>query len=165
LLHISAWPEGIGVGSEAALLSMLGGILGVAIGLKCSWPTEREPRSLSASIDINPEQADYLRRNMHAADEEIARFGRDGHQSLQLFTVDQTTGEVVGYLFDSLRCIATGRGKREGNQEVMEWQWANGHKRTRITERLGDDRMRVTQRAPMPDGSVIEEKGESIRRK
>jgi hypothetical protein len=117
-----------------------------------------------ASIDIKPEQADYLRRNMHASDEEIARFGREGYQSLQLFTVDQTTGEVVGYLFDSLRCIATGRGKREGNREVMEWQWANGHKSTRITERLGDDRMRVTQRTPMPDGSVMEEKGESIRK-
>jgi hypothetical protein len=118
-----------------------------------------------AITEITPEQAAYLRNNMHASNEEIERFKRAGYQSLQLFTVDQTTGEVVGYLFDSLRCVATGRGRREGNREVMEWQWANGHKSTRITERLSDDRMRVIQRTPMADGSVMEERGESTRRK
>jgi hypothetical protein len=122
-------------------------------------------RGEAAIIEITPEQADYLRRNMHASDEEIERFKREGYRSLQLFTVDQKTGEVVGYLFDSLRCIATGRGKREGNREVMDWEWANGHKSTRITEKLGENRMRVIQRTPMSDGSVMEEKGESIRRK
>ncbi len=114
---------------------------------------------------MTPEQADYIKKNMHGSEEQIERFKREGYQSLQLFTTDQTTGEVVGYLFDSLRCIATGRGKREGNREVMEWQWANGHKSTRITERVSDDRMRVIQRTPMADGSVMEEKGESVRRK
>lgn len=122
-------------------------------------------RGQAAITEITPEQADYLKKNLHASDEEIERFRREGYQSLQLFTVDQTTGEVIGYLFDSLRCIASGRGKREGNRETMEWQWANGHKSTRVTERLGDDRMRVIQRTPMPDGSVMEEKGESIRKK
>jgi len=115
--------------------------------------------------EISPEQADYLKKNMHASDEEIERFKRAGYQSLQLFTIDQTTGEVIGYLFDSLRCRATGRGKREGGREIMEWEWATGHKSTRITERLGDDKMAVIQRTPMPDGSVMEEKGESTRRK
>jgi hypothetical protein len=122
-------------------------------------------RGDAAITEIAPEHADYLRRNMRASDEEIARFKREGYQSLQLFTVDQTSGEVVGYLFDSLRCIATGRGKREGDREAMEWKWANGQKSTRITEKVSDDRMRVIQRTPMPDGSVMEEKGESVRRK
>lgn len=115
--------------------------------------------------EITPEQADYLRKNMHASDEEIERFRRTGYQSLQLFTVDQVTGEIVGYLFDSLRCIATGRGKRGGNREIMNWEWATGHKTTRITERVSDDKMVIIQRTPMPDGSVMEEKGESTRRK
>lgn len=122
-------------------------------------------RGQARITEISPEQADYLKKYMHASDEEIERFKREGYQSLQLFTIDQTTGEVVGYLFDSLRCIATGRGRREGNREIMEWQWATGHKSTRITERLGDDRRVVIQRTPMPDGSVMEEKGGSIRRK
>jgi hypothetical protein len=47
----------------------------------------------------------------------------------------------------------------------MEWEWATGHKSTRITERLSEDRMRVIQRTPMPDGSVMEEDGESVSRK
>jgi hypothetical protein len=122
-------------------------------------------RGEASIIEIAPGQADYLKRNMHASDEEIERFKREGYASLQLFTIDQTTGEIVGYLFDSLRCIATGRGKRDGNREIMEWQWTNGHKSTRITEKLSEDRMRVIQRTPMPDGSVMEEKGESVRRK
>jgi len=121
-------------------------------------------RGKAAITEITPDQADYLRKNMHASDEEIERFKREGYQSLQLFTIDQTTGDVVGYLFDSLRCIATGRGKREGNREVMDWEWATGHKSTRITERLSDDEMLVIQRTPMPDGSVMEEKGKSTRR-
>ena len=28
-------------------------------------------------------------------------------------------GEIVAYLFDSLRCTAKGKGKREGNKEIM----------------------------------------------
>lgn len=122
-------------------------------------------RGEAGITEITPEQADYLRKNMHASDQEIERFKREGYQSLQLFTVDQSTGEVVGHLFDSLRCIATGRGTRAGNREVMEWEWATGHKSTRITEKVSEDRMVVIQRTPMPDGSVMEEKGESIRRK
>lgn len=122
-------------------------------------------RGEATITEITPEQANYLRKNMHASEEELARFQRTGYQSLQLFTIDQTTGEVIGYLFDSLRCMAVGRGRREGNREIMEWEWASGHKSTRITERVREDKMVVIQRTPMPDGSVMEEKGESIRRK
>ncbi len=115
--------------------------------------------------EITPEQAAYLKRNMHASDEEIARFQRDGYQALEIYTIDQTTGETVGHLFDSLRCIATGRGRCDGNRLTMNWTWATGHKSTRITEKVDEDRMAVIERTPMPDGSVMEEKGESIRRK
>jgi len=115
--------------------------------------------------EITPDQVNYLKKNMHASEEEIARFKSAGYESLQLFTVDQTTGEIIGYLFDSLRCVAKGRGKREGNKEIMEWEWATGHKSIRITERVSDDKMTVVQRTPMPDGSVMEEKGQSTRRK
>jgi len=114
---------------------------------------------------MTPEQASYLKKNMRASDAEIERFQREGYQSMEIYTIDESTGEVVGYLFDSLRCTANGRGKRQGNKETMEWVWATGHKSTRITERMSDDRMVITQRTPMPDGSVMEEKGESKRMK
>lgn len=122
-------------------------------------------RGKATITELTPAHAEYLRRQIHASDEEIERFRRQGYQSLQILTVDQTTGEVLGYLFDSLRCMATGRGKREGDREIIEWKWASGHTSTRITERMGQDRMRVMQRTPMADGSVMEEQGESVRRR
>lgn len=115
--------------------------------------------------EMTPEQVQYLRDQMHASDEEIERFKSSPYTSLEIFTIDQQTGDVLAYMFDSLRCIATGRGRREGNKETIEWQYITGHKCTRITERLGDDRMAVIQRTTMPDGSILTEKGESIRRK
>jgi hypothetical protein len=117
----------------------------------------------SGEAEITEINADYLKKNMHATDEEIERFINSPYRALEIYTIDQKTGEVVGYLFDSLRCMAQGRGKREGNKEIMEWQWISGHKSTRITEKISDDKMAVIEKTPMPDGSVMEDKGEMIR--
>ncbi len=106
---------------------------------------------------------DYLKKHMHASDAEIERFRRAGYQQLEIYTVDPKTGEVIGFLFDSLRCVATGRGRREGSSEIMDWEWRTGHRSTRITERVSADRMRVTERTPHPDGSVMEDRGEMTR--
>ena len=84
--------------------------------------------------EMTPDQVAYLKRNMHASEEEIERFRTSPYRSLEIFTVDQATGEVVGFSFDSLRCIATGRGRREGNRQIIDWEWTTGHKSTRITE-------------------------------
>ena len=110
---------------------------------------------------LNPE---YLKKNMNASDEEIQRFASQPYRSLEIYTIDPATGDVVGYLFDSLRCIATGRGKRQDNKEIVEWQWATGHKSTRITEKAGQDTLLVTERTyNMTDGSVMEDKGTMTR--
>jgi hypothetical protein len=122
-------------------------------------------RGEAVIAEMTPEQKQYLGKNMGATDEEIERFVRLPYQALEIYTIDQRTGEVVGYLFDSLRCMAQGRGKREGNRETVEWQWSNGHKSTRITERAGPDKAVVIQRTPMRDGIPLEEKGEMTRRK
>ncbi len=107
--------------------------------------------------------SEYLKKHMHATDAEIDRFRRAGYQMLEVYTIDQKTGEVIGFLFDSLRCVATARGRREGDKETMNWEWQSGHKSTRITERVGPDQMRITERTPMPDGSTMEDKGELTR--
>lgn len=111
--------------------------------------------------ELNP---DYLKKHMHASDEEIDRFRRTGYQSLEIYTLDQQTGEVIGFLFDNLRCIAKGRGRRAGFKETVDWEWASGHKSTRITERLSDDRLLVIERTRNTDGSIMEDKGEMTRR-
>ncbi len=110
--------------------------------------------------ELNPE---YLKKHFHASDEEIERFKRSGYQSLEIYTIDQKTGEVIGFLFDNLRCVATGKGRREGPKEIIDWEWRTGHKSTRITERVSADRMRIIERTPNPDGSVMEDKGEFVR--
>lgn len=114
---------------------------------------------------MSAQQIAYLKRNLHASDEEIARFRNEPYRSLEIYTIDEKKGEVVAFSFDSLRCIATGRGRREGMREAIRWKWHNGHRSMRITERVDADRMTVTQRTPMPDGSVMEEKSEAIRQK
>jgi hypothetical protein len=113
--------------------------------------------------EITGPDPDYLKKHMHATDTEIERFRRSGYQQLEIYTIDQKTGEVIGFLFDSLRCVATGRGKREGYREMMDWEWQSGHKSTRITERVSADKMMVIERTPNPDGSVMEDKGEMTR--
>jgi len=112
--------------------------------------------------ELDPE---YLRKHLHATDDEIERFRRSGYESLEVYTIDPQTGEVLGFLFDNLRCMATGKGKREGNREVVDWQWRTGHRSTRITERVSDDRLLIIERTPLPDGSVMEDRGEMARRK
>ena len=109
---------------------------------------------------LDPE---YLKQHMHATDEEIERFRRYGYQALEIYTLDPKTGEVIAYLFDSLRCVASGRGRREGDREVVHWEWRTGQKSTRITERVSPNEMRIVERTPNPDGSVMEDKGVMIR--
>ena len=117
-------------------------------------------RGAAEITELDPE---YLKQHLHATDGEIERFRRSGYQALEIYTIDQKTGEVIGYLFDNLRCVATGRGKHEGFKETVEWVWQNGQKSTRITERVDANRMRITEQTPNPDGSVMEDTGEMVR--
>jgi len=118
--------------------------------------------------EITDEQKQYLKKVLHASDEEIHKFCSSTFKELQIHTIDPKTGEVIGYLFDSLRCIAEGRGKREGNKETMEWKWVASGKvasSLRIMEKVGDDKIIVTERYTLPNGSIMEDRGEIIRKK
>jgi hypothetical protein len=114
---------------------------------------------------ISAEQRQYLKTQLHATDEEIERFQSVPFRGLEFYTIDQETGEVVGYMFDSLRSIATGRGEWEGDTQTMHWKWSSGHTSTRITKALGQDRLSMVERIAMPDGSPMEESGEMVRKK
>ncbi len=69
-----------------------------------------------SSFVITELDPDYLKKHLRATDAEIERFKRTGYHMLELYTMDQETGEVVGFLFDNLRCVAIERGRREGTQ-------------------------------------------------
>jgi hypothetical protein len=116
---------------------------------------------------ITPEQIQYLKETLHASDEEIEKFQSSTFKSLEIHTINPKTGEIIGYLFDSLRCIARGKGKREGNKEIMQWQWSGSGQGTsvRITEKVSDDKLIITEKYTLPDGSIMEDKGEMTRKK
>lgn len=118
--------------------------------------------------ELTAEQIQYLKDTMHASDGDIERFRSSTFKELQIHTIDPKTGEVIGYLFDSLRCIAEGRGRREGNKEIIEWEWkCSGQEASsvRITEKVSDDKLIITEKYTLPDGSTMEDKGEMTRRK
>jgi len=123
-------------------------------------------KSKAEITHMSPEYIQHLKETMHASDEDIEKIKSSTFKELQVHTIDLETGEVIGYLFDSLRCIAKGRGRREGNKETMEWEWSGtgqGASSIRITEKVSDNKIIVTEKYTLPDGSIMEDKGEMTR--
>jgi len=74
---------------------------------------------------------------------------------------------IIGYYFDSLRCIAEGRGKLEANKEIMEWKWsatAQGAASVRIMEKISDNKFIGTHKITLPNGNKMEDEVEMTRK-
>lgn len=109
---------------------------------------------------MTDEQIQYLKETTGASDEEITRFRNSTFKGLQIYTIDPTTDEIIGYLFDSLRSIAEGRGKFEGNKQIIEWKWHNlgqGVSSKQIRERVGNNKLIITEEFTMLDGKIMKE--------
>jgi hypothetical protein len=118
--------------------------------------------------EMTAEQKRYLKETMHASDEDIEEFQTSTFKGLEIRTIDPKTGEIIGYGFDSLRCIYKGTGKLEGNKEIMQWEWQCSGQRAssiRITEKVSDDKLIITEKYTLPDGSIMEDKGEMTRKR
>jgi hypothetical protein len=104
-------------------------------------------------------------KGQRLSDSDIEKMRNSTFESMEVYTVDTKTGEITGYLFDSLRCIAKGTGKREGNKEIMNWVWSGQGQGTsvRITEKISDDKFISTEKYTMPDGSAMEDTVEMTR--
>jgi hypothetical protein len=103
-----------------------------------------------------------------ASDEDLERFVSMPYKSLYIQTVDPKTGERIGYFFDSMRCIATGKGKLEGNKEITEWQWfvtGRGATSVNIIKKIDDNKCAVSHKYTLPDGKIMEEKMQMVRKK
>jgi hypothetical protein len=117
----------------------------------------------SEITEITDEQRQYLRETLHASDEDIERYRNSTFKELQTHTIDFKTGERIGYLFDSMRCIAEGRGRRQGNKEIIEWKWsvaAQGATSVSIIERINDNKFTYNHKYTLPNGNKMEGKGE-----
>jgi hypothetical protein len=118
--------------------------------------------------EITDEQKQYLRETLNASDEHIERFRSSTMKELQIHTIDPKTSEVVGYLFDSFRCIAAGRCKRQGNKEIIEWKWsgaAQGATSVRIIEKINSNKFTLNHKYILPNGNKMEDKVEMTRKK
>ena len=111
---------------------------------------------------------DSLKETTNASDEDLERFLSMPFKEIQIQTIDPQTGEVIGYLFDSQRCIVEGRGTRRGNCEIMEWKWSGtgeGAASVSTIEKINNDKFTYHHKYTLPNGNVMEDKIEMIRRK
>ncbi len=109
---------------------------------------------------------EVFKETTNASDEDLERFVSMPYKSLQIQTIDPKTGERIGYGFDSMRCIAKGRGRLEGNKEIMEWEWSGtlqGATSVGIMEKISDNKFTCTHKITLPNGNTMEEKIEMTR--
>ncbi|NIM17421.1 MAG: DUF1579 domain-containing protein [Candidatus Aminicenantes bacterium] len=91
-----------------------------------------------------------------------SKAGTIKYHGMGAVTVDPKTGDSVGYWIDNYRGMFEGKGKEEGNKVVMEWS-GNMGKSTRIMEKIGPDKMKITVKMPGPDGKIVAVSGEMTR--
>jgi hypothetical protein len=125
-------------------------------------------KSESEITNITDKQRQYYKDTLGASDEDIDKYRNSTFKWLQIHTIDPKTGEVIGYLFDSLRCIAEGRGRRQGNKEIIEWKWsatAQGATSVYIIEKINDNKFTGNHKYILPNGRKMEDKIEMTRKK
>jgi hypothetical protein len=111
---------------------------------------------------------DAFKETTNASDKDIERFLSMPYKSLQIQTIDPKTGEVIEYLFDSQRCIAQGRGRRQGNKETIEWKWsatAQGATSVSIIEKINDNKFTYNHKYTLPNGNKMQDYVEFTRKK
>jgi hypothetical protein len=125
-------------------------------------------KSWSETSEMTPEQIQQLKDTLRASDEDIERMLSLPFKELQIHTIDPKTGERIGYLFDSMRCIAKGTGRLERNKEIMEWVWsatAQGATSVRIIEKINDNKFTYNHKYILPNGNKMEDNVEFTRNK
>jgi hypothetical protein len=142
----------------------------VKLGLNGQFLIVEGHSNINEMTDEQKKQTkESLKKITKASDEVLERYLSMPYESLEIYTIDQKTGEVIGYVFESQRCTAQGRGKRQGNKEIIEWVWTSGAAKgtTSIstTEKISNDKATCTNEYILPNGQKIEEKLEMTRKK
>jgi len=118
-------------------------------------------------VGISPEYMEHLRQAEHASEADIEDLRTMPFEHLEIRTTDPETGALIGYLFDSWRCVAEGTGCCESDRETMRWEWSVGGQGTsvRTTEKVGEDRLTVTEKYTLPDGTIMEDRVQMMRKR
>jgi len=118
---------------------------------------------------VTNEEIQELKKIAHISDEDVRQYQSLPFKYIEIWTIDPKNGEVIGYFLDSLRRVARGKGKLQGNKEIVEWEWfAQGQRAfssINTTEKVSDDRFITTKKYILPDGSTMEGKVEMTRKK
>jgi len=116
---------------------------------------------------VSDEYLQYLRQNLHASEDEIKALQNLAFSNLELRSIHPQSGQIVAYLFDSWRCVAQGTGKREANKEIMEWKWslAGAGTSVRTTEKVSDNKIVMTEKYTLIDGSTMEDRAVMVRKR
>jgi hypothetical protein len=104
----------------------------------------------------------------YVLDEELERFVSMRYRSLLIQTIDPKTGERIAYCFDSQRLYGQGRGRLEGNKEVMEWKLSGigrGVTSVSIMEKINNNKFTINHKYTLPDGGKMEDNVEFTRKK
>ena len=74
--------------------------------------------------------------------------------------ITQMTPEQKQYLKETLHAT-------DEDKEIMQWQWSGSGQgtSTRITEKVSDNKLIMTEKYTLPDGGTMEDKGEMTRKK
>jgi hypothetical protein len=115
--------------------------------------------------EITPERVQRLKETMGVSDKDIKNIQGSIYKGIEFRTIDPNTGEVSGQWFDNWRSVFEGRSEREGNKEIMEWEWPEqGISGVRIIEKISNDKFIMTGKWTMPGGSVMDDKTEMTRK-
>jgi hypothetical protein len=117
------------------------------------------------ATEVSDEYVQHLRQTQHTSEEEIEKLRNLPFESIEFHTFEPMTGGIVAHLFDSWRCVAKGTGTRNGNREILEWEWSAAGRGTsvRTTDKIGDDKLVVMERYTLPDGVVMEDRVQMTR--
>lgn len=122
-------------------------------------------RKSSARVTILSDEYIKQLKGQGLCETDIEKIRNSTFESTEFYTINPKTGEIAAYLFDSLRCTATGTGKRQGNKEIINWVWSVAGAGTSIstTEKISDNKFITVVKYTLPDGSTMEDTIEMTR--
>ncbi|MCP5051310.1 MAG: DUF1579 domain-containing protein [bacterium] len=86
------------------------------------------------------------------------------YEGMGAMTTDPKSGDTIGYWIDNFRGLYKGKGKEDMNKIAMKWT-GGGMEMKRILEKMGPDKMKVTEKMKGPDGKMGTSTGEFTRMK